>query len=539
MHNVLLCRSNVLPKPGTYVFWFSITGTVVNLDETTKLPDLASRLETAYEASRNVWWQLGRAMASEPSANCCHAPTGGVYGSDFGLMLAWSRIIDELKNSPETILVVCDDAWMFRHLANFAHVQAGKAPNLFWRRIKMIARGFAARCQVTLRAIQAVISLSHHQQKFKNNAPAMLVYGHPESRIDGHDAYFGDFLNHAPKLQRLLHVDCPTNRALELSAHETTLSLHGWGRVSDAFRLLFEYWRPSKQLCAGRYGWIIRRAAALENSGGGPAMVRWQMLCQRRFIQISQPNVIFWPWENFAWERDLCRAANTTSTRTAGYQHTAIGPHQINYAAFSNPDGGHSLPDQIIANGPAYKAELLNWGHDKDRVVIGGSWRITERPPCHYNKNGPVFVPLSGQLSIARQQIKCAQSLAEHGISVLVKEHPMYPVKFTETKALKRTAIGLFNQPSIRAMVFTTGTSGLEALLGGIPAYRLLLDDHISVNILPSGIIIPSSGIEQIKSTLSTPTQPPLIRWDELFSTPEPAFWHNLVMTYTASSGNS
>jgi len=527
--HILLRRSSDLPQSGTYKHWVSITGTEVNLDESSKLPDLATRLETAYEARRGKWWQLGRAMASEPSANACHAPTGGVYGSDFGLMLAWSQIVNELKDHPETVLIICDDPWMFRHLANCKHVHVGKAPHLFWQRFKMMARGVAARAQVARRAIHAVNSLSHQQKKFKKNAPVMLVYGHPESRADGHDAYFGDLLNHAPELQRLLHVDCPPTRALELSQHEKTLSLHGWGRASDALRLLLEYWRPSKKLCAGDYGWIIRRAAAFENSGGGSAMVRWQMLCQRRFIKTTMPNIIFWPWENFAWERDLCRAANKADTKTAGYQHTAIGPHQINYAAFSNPDGHISLPDQIIANGPAYEAELLNWGHDKDRVVIGGSWRITERPACYFDKNGPVFVPLSGQITIARQQLKCAQALAEQGFTVLVKEHPMYPVKFTETTTLKRTTLGLFDQPSIRAMVFATGTSGLEAILGGIPAYRLLLDDRISINILPNGIVLPSAGAEQIKHTLSTAAQPPAIPWEGLFSKPDLSFWIHLI----------
>jgi len=528
LEKVWLVDSENLPDPQSYTYWLSVTGTAVNPDTGKKLPRLAERLETAYEDSRQQWWQLGKAMAMEKTAETCHAPTGGVYGSDFGLMLAWSKLVGDLKNSRETVLVVCDDPWMFRHLSAFDHVKSGKPPGLFLKTIKMVCRGFMARFMVMGRILLAQQTFKKQRRIFPKQAPVMLVYGHPESDETGKDAYFGNLLDQAPDLQRLVHVDCLKNRALELCRHDRTFSLHAWGSVMDAIRVVFEYWRPGKKLTHGDFGWIIKRAARYENSGGGPAMVRWQILCQRRFLKQANPRVIFWPWENFAWERDLCRAGKKSGIRTAGYQHTAIGRHQINYAVYGNPDPEQSLPDVIIANGPAYQAELINWGHDESRVKIGGSWRITEHPPCPYDKNGPIFVPLSGQLSIARQQLKCAEMLAEQDIPVLVKEHPMYPLDFKSQGLLRRTTQGLYQQPALRAMLFTTGTSGLEATLSGIPAYRLQLDDRFSINIYPDSVSVPSAGINDIGKIIKTSSQPDLIRWNDLFSKPDLSFWLNL-----------
>ena len=45
-------------------------------------------------------------------------------------MLAWARLVYNLAEDEEVTLVVCDDPWLFRHLAKINGVNATKPPML-------------------------------------------------------------------------------------------------------------------------------------------------------------------------------------------------------------------------------------------------------------------------------------------------------------------------------------------------------------------------------------------------------------------------
>jgi hypothetical protein len=526
---ILLRRSDDLANVGEFDSWLSITGTVVNLDSFLKLPGLAERLESSFEGSRNQWWELGRKMADDPSARTAHAPTGGVYGSDFGLMLAWVSIARDLAQDSRIHLVVCDDPWVFRQIADISEVEAGQAPSLFKSSSRLFIRGYMARVAVAARSIKAYLTLRRYRAVFSGGEPTLLVYGHPASNGTDRDAYFGNLMAEIPQTRRLLHVDCPAVRAEELSSGGRTASLHAWGSLWDAISLFFELWSPRSELTQGAFGWLIRRAAAHENGGGGPAMVRWQINCQRRWLKSVRPIRVVWPWENFAWERAFCLEARSIGIATAGYQHTAIGPHQLNYSTATNPDGDESLPDTIIANGPVYAQEMIEWKVPEEKIVIGGSFRIRPEFRGRFDPSGPIFVPLSGQLAAARQQLQAAKMLAEAGRQVRVKEHPMYPLAFSETDNFKRTQEGIGGAEAYSGVLFTTGTSGLEAVLAGLPAFRLLLDDELSINILPSNLEVPSVTINQVVEILAATSNPPVIDWGEIFSMPNLELWQKLL----------
>ncbi len=325
---------------------------------------------------------------------------------------------------------------------------------------------------------------------------SILVYGHPESHPDGFDAYFGDLSGRIPGLRRLLHVDCGISGARRLMAHGTTQSLHGWGSALYALAVLpFVKWRPQPDGVAARWRWLVRRAAALENGGGGPAMTRWQMHCQARWLRSARPSAVAWPWENFAWERGLVLAARRGATSTVGYQHTVIGPHQFNYSVRCNADDLESVPDTVVANGPVYLQEMISLGLPETRAVDGGAFRMNrpENGPV-FDPDGPVFVALSAIVATAKRQVSAAETLAASGLSVLVKEHPMYPFSFRETERLKRTEIPLAMQKKISSVVYATGATGLDARLLGLPAIRLRLPNAISIDVLPEGIRNPVSS---------------------------------------------
>jgi hypothetical protein len=525
---VLLHRSNDVPDAADFRSWLAVTGTRVTLDATRKLPRLANRLEESFMKARPLWWELGKSMTRDASAETAHAPTGAVYGSDFGLMLAWSILVAELANDVHPHAVICDDPWLFRHLAKIPGVNSGTPPGLFLARLHLRIRGVMARFSVCLRMARAYLQLSRFRRIMNDGDRVILVYGHPHSNAEGRDDYFGDMMQTFPGIKRLLHADCPPGEAIRLCADGRSAPIHAWGTLTDALSLLLEYWKPREELLVGANGWLVRRAAEKENGGGNSAMIRWQICCQKRWIENTRPTVVVWPWENFAWERALCRYAGKAQVRTAGYQHTAIGPHQINHSPASNADGLASFPDTVISDGPAYYDQLVEWGTPEGRIIIGGSLRIKQGRKVAYDPDGPVFVPLSAQLAAARQQLAAAYDVAATGRRLLVKEHPMYPLAFKETDYLKRTDKQMPDQPGISAVLFTTGTSGLEALLSGIPVVRILLEDRISVNILPEGYHITSVPSDQASACLKAQKRVPALQWEKILAPVDMPVWKNL-----------
>ncbi|MFQ5619413.1 MAG: hypothetical protein ACE5FR_10605 [Rhodospirillales bacterium] len=348
---LLLHSSRDLPDPASYRFWFPTTGTQAALDAERKLPRLAARLEGAFAACRTLWWRLGREMGAAGTADIAVTPTGSSMGSDFGVMLAWSRLTGEMAAGDETCLAVCDDPWLFRHLAGIPGVRAGRPPSLWVRRARLRLRGVLARCRVSLSVAIAALRLGRLRGAHAGGESVLLVYGHPWSDAHGFDAYFDVLMERLPAVKRLLHTDCPARRALELTADGRTASLHGWGSPFRALGLVAARWRPERRHTEGRYGWLVRRAADKENGGGAPAMNRWYLHCQERWLASAQPARIAWPWENHAWERGLCRAARRLGVRTIGYQHAVIGPHKLNYSTASTRTAWTASPTSSSPTG--------------------------------------------------------------------------------------------------------------------------------------------------------------------------------------------
>ncbi len=524
---ILLRTSRDLPAADRWTHWLAVTDSDVSaLDPARKLPRLAHRLEAAFEACRETWWNLARQLASGPGAGLSHTVACGAFGSDFGLMLAWNHLAGELAARSEPHLMVCDDPWMFRHLAGVAGVESGSPPPLAALEWKRRIRGFAARGKLALRLILSVLKTRCLKAAIPAGSRVLLVYGHPGSRTDGFDVYFGSLMRELPGLKRLLHCDCPPSRAAELSADGKTASLHGWGSALFALTLPFQVWRPGT---SGQYGLLVRRAASRENGGGGPAMNAWQMHCQRRFLDAVRPALVCWPWENHAWERDLCRAARPLGVRSLGYQHTVIGPHQINYAVQSNADGLASIPDTVIADGPAYRDEMREWGVPAERLVIAGAWRLPPVSGGRFDAAAPVFVPLSAIPAIARMQVEAGRAIARDGRRVLVKLHPMYPLGFAEEPGLERTETGIVGHAALSAVVASTGTSTLEGLLLGLPTFRLLPDDRLAVDILPSGIKAVAVTPDELPRVLAETPPPPPLAYESVLAAPDVAAWKSLL----------
>lgn len=528
--SVLICHSGNIPKRDAYQNWVSIGSDPADLDEQRRVPELAKFLEESFDSCRELWWEIACQLNTDSSAPLAHAPSCAANVSDFGLMLAWTNLIDRWSVESEVTLVVCDDPWMFRHLRTRNVVSSRSAPPLTAIRLKYYVRGYAARLHASINAIKSAIGCRAQLKYARNDKAALLVYGHPASRDDGYDGYFADLLSLYSGVSRVLHVDCPPGRAKELEGAGRTISLHGFGSVWFALKLPFFRWRPSKRHRQGNNRWLVRRAAALEGGGGQGAMIGWQLHCQEQWLARTKPKTLFWPWENHGWERALVGKARSAGIKTIGYQHSVVGRQMLNYSPRSYPFGKDFLPDEIISTGLATKDRLVEMGIDNQRITVGGAWRYNRTSPTTFDRNEPIFVALPFDLNIASEMIDACRPLAKQGVRFLVKEHPMTPHNFVEESGLERTDIPFHEQPRLSAVIYAATTVGIEGALSEIPTIRFMARNRIAMDILPPGVDVPSATKESLRNVLHNITKqtPPSI--DAIFPPVDHQIWRQQLV---------
>ncbi len=525
--SVLLRRSVDLPSPTEFDNQAVIGNVDAKLEESRACATPSTDLERAFEDCEQTWLSLAHRLGAEPSAGIAHTPACTANLSDFGLMLAWTRLVEKWARADGTTLVVCDDPWLFRHLRGRKGVKAGAPPNLLWARVRLSVRGVAARTSCALRMGLTGLALRGHRTNYPGRGAHLLVYGHPASEAGGRDGYFGDLMCRFSRLRRVLHVDCPRTRAGELASSGKTFSLHGWGSLSKAPGLIIARWRPAKVHLNGPNGWLVRRAAAREGGTAQGAMIRWQIICQKNWLERVRPDVVAWPWENHAWERAFVRDARALGVKTVGYQHSVIGPQMLNYAPASNPDGLASIPDRILCAGRATRDQLARWGIPDDRLAIAGALRFTKAPRPTYDKSAPVFMALPSNSDVAGEMVKAAIHAGRAGWRFVVKPHPMMPFSFTENDIVRSTDRPLSGQKKVSAVVYAGTTVGLEAMVAGIPTLRFQPRNTIALNILPRGVAVPTADSAALADVLDRLAKPPQVDRHFFFAPVDLDLWRD------------
>ena len=523
---VLLHGSADTVSEETFDSWAAIPPASPPLDPARRRPGLAADLESAFDSIVEAWWLLGRTLGSDKTATLAHSPACVTNASDLGLMMAWAELAENWAREPETTLLICDDPWLYRHLASRPGGGAASVPHLAPRRLWPAIRGYLARVAAAARSAFAALRTRALRVRNEIGGPALLVYGHPASDATGRDAYFGDLLRRFPDLTRVLHVDCPAARALELGRDGRTVSLHGWGSFWYALTLPFARWRPARKHRNGKHGWLVRRAAAIEGGTGQAAMIRWQTHCQERWLRAQRPDVVAWPWENHSWERTFVRTARRLGVRTVGYQHSVIGRQMLNYAPASNPDGVESIPDLIMCAGPATRDQLAAWGIPPERLRIGGALRfpaVTNGP--RHKPDAPVLLALPFDGPVAAEMVEAARKAAKRGHRFLVKPHPMTPHVFAESPGVAFTDQPLAQHEALSAVVYAASTVGLEALLLGLPTLRFRPADRISIDILPTEIEVSTTDAGSFANDLEDLRPPPAVTRAFVFAPVDDASW--------------
>lgn len=479
---------------------------IIGGDGRSSLPDLASRLERAFDEIYADWRDVALKLQAQPGSELAHMPTMSTYASDFGVMLAWVRVVGDLAAEPGDTGVVCSDPWLFRALSSLQGVNAGPAPGLAAKRLRFFCRGILARIRATGRSLVAMWRTRRHR-KAPAQASWLLVYGHPDSNAEGFDAYFGELMRALPDVRRLMHTDCGAGYALDLARDSRTHSLHAWGGIGAALDMPFARWTPDTSGFDTATAWLIERAQYIEGSGGSAAMTHWQNACHAAWLKAANPKTVAWPWENHPWERDFTRAAKRNGTRTLGYQHTVVGRHMYNQGADANLDGPDSIPDRILLNGPSYEDDLAGRGIPPERMTVAGAHRIGTKGLPRFDATGPVFLALSNNPSFARQMIDACRPLASAEQPFIVKDHPLNPYPVTESDNFTYTRAPIPELPPMRALIYCTGTTGLEGLLGGVPTYRFVPEGGIALDILPKGLSPVSVGAGALAQALQNPPE--------------------------------
>lgn len=477
-----------------------------NTDVSSNITDMAHRLERAFDNIYDQWRSTALKLQSQPSAYLAHMPTMSTYASDFGTMLAWIAVVRELAAEPQETVVVCEDPWLFRALASLGGITVADIPCLAAKRLRFFCRGVLARTHAAMRATTSLVR-TRRCRETPTQANWLLVYGHPDSDADGFDAYFGSLLREIPGLRRLMHTDCSAAYALQLGKDGRTHSLHAWGSFAATLKMPFARWKPDTSGFDPVTAWLIKRAAAIEGSGGSAAMTYWQITCHANWLKSVRPDTVAWPWENHPWERDFVRRARAGGTKTLGYQHTVVGRHMYNQGADANMDALHSIPDKILLNGPSYKEDLQGRGIPADRMTVAGAFRIGPQGLPRFDAAGPVFVALSNNPSFARQMIDACRPLASRERPFIVKDHPLSPYPVKESDNFTHTRRPIPELPAMRALIYCTGTTGLEGLLGGVPTYRFVPEGGVALDILPKGLTPLSVNAAELAAALQKPPE--------------------------------
>jgi len=527
---VILSTAIGLVREDAYDQWCALEDEPTGADPSRRVPATGRLLEAAFDAGADDYLALGKRLGAEPSGGLAHAAACAVNPSDMGLMLAWSRVVEAWAGEARTVLVLCRDPWMYRHLAAKPGVAtAGPPPPLAAHAATLWLRGYLSRIRFALRAAAGAVSFRGHRARVERGESCLLVYAHPSSTAAGRDGFFGDLIQRLPGLRRVLHTDRPFDLVRELVRDGRTVSLHGWGNPISALALPFAKWRPGAALRRGPEGWLVRRAAALEGGGGTAAAIQWQRHCQHAWLTRARPRCVAWPWENHNWERAFVRQARAAGARTAGYQHSVIGHQMLNHAVGSNPDGLASIPERVVCNGAPTMQQLADWGLPAERLVVGGALRYPEPQPVRHDAAGPVFLALPFDGATAAQMVEAAKTDASGSRRYLVKAHPIYGFDFEETETVKRTDTPLTQQSGLAGVVYAATTVGLEALLGGLPVLRFRPRGRIAIDILPKGLSVPVTDPEDFGAALAHLEPASAVRHSEVFAPVDMTVWSDLL----------
>jgi len=212
-----------------------------------------------------------------------------------------------------------------------------------------------------------------------------------------------------------------------------------------------------------------------------------------------------------------------------GYQHSVIGAQMYNYGYRSNPDGLSSIPDLILAAGPATAKALAGLGYPKERIKIGGARRLKTFEKLPFDPDAPIYVALPFDRDISREMLVSLERLTGGEKKFLVKPHPMTPQDFRESDRVHRTTKPLVAAGPLSGVFYAATTVGLEAYLAGLPTVRFLPSSKVAANIFPTGADVVSATGETLSEDSFKQIVHRAMSYPDVFPEPDQHVWRGVI----------
>jgi len=211
-------------------------------------------------------------------------------------------------------------------------------------------------------------------------------------------------------------------------------------------------------------------------------------------------HTFLFPFEGQSWERLSMLAIKSFSLpiKTIGYAHASLPPYLLSYF-YSKEEGAIvPLPDKIITMGKETKDILEKSGNynNETNLIEGCALRyeyVFKKNRIAWNKNGTILAALSMDMgySLGLLKILCDMLAENNGFKVVLRSHPFTPLKaitrlydldlghkfqISKSKSFKDDLMGS------SLVVYVDSTTGLEALMCGVPVVHVDLKEPVSTD---------------------------------------------------------
>ena len=227
-----------------------------------------------------------------------------------------------------------------------------------------------------------------------------------------------------------------------------------------------------------------------------------------------------YPFENQVWERALLMGLRKgcADLQAVGFQHSTIGPVEMNYFPAKNDWRDLPLPDRLICHGERFRQVLEGAGYPSSQLAIGGSLRYphlltatpSERHTVGEEQPASVLVLLSIVLAEAAEVLwKVEKGLAGMpGVRLVVRAHPFMPLPRV-LAALGRSHLprgfeegaGSLEQLLVGAacVVYRDTSAAFEAAVRGIPC--VYVASEVTVDNDPLDLLGPLGSLKRMASS--------------------------------------
>lgn len=500
------------------------------------LVPLGDRLHEVAEKLRQPFLdfiaELGRIQTDQLgwwSSSCSWKDTGT---SDLFLLICYECLIEQLirerEKASEPLVVVIEDPWLFRQLAD-AYRQRPEIR--FHGRVRLwtvCARAFgiglASRLVWGLRLLKNYVSQARRWEWEKtspSSRPLAALYSYPQPRcLRGSDEWTDPYLGDLNRLLERAGYSIRRFSPPEIGGFEEALRRRSRYflplilclRFPTLVSALLASWRavwPRDPMLAGQpVAWLLRREYWNDRWRSSHFLRRVFFACICGFLKAERPSLVIFPYENQPWEKMLVLAARAQGVSTLGYQHGA-GLARLRLAYFQGKEEHEfaPLPDVIVTSGPYAYDMLSEGGTPPDRLIMGGSLRYQYL--CRDQQSVPL--PPEGSPIRILVALPIEPAWAEHLLDALrrsfpdggrseelefvIRPHPMAPVSlqsFAWPAVIGNGALEEAVRPCALVM-YTATSTGVEALAMGrkVLRYRseLLLDLDVAAFIGDESIV--------------------------------------------------